>query len=228
MSLRANAHVWAPSLLLASLGLSECARVYHFIFTAVLHHDKAHRGLDHDHPSVPRARMQLAGAAAGLAAGAVSYAATVALLERALSATALDARRLFDAPPPQRAPLTLARAAAALSPRSATRGGVRAFFAAHGLQLMARGVAAGWAFLVLAPAAHAAAMGAFAHERTHEEQRASKWGREYRAATEEVVDFVDRLEQQGRERKGDAAAARVAAAAARPREDYAGFLEKRV
>ena len=197
-----HAHIWAPTLFLTAVALRECGNVYQYIFRSVLRHDKAMRGLDHDHPSVPQLRMHAAGASAAAAVGSVTYFATATLLERAMSATSPDPRRLFDAPLAAPPPITLRRALAALSPHTATRSSVAAFFTAHGLQLMARSVAFGWAFLVLSPAAHAATMGLFAHENTHEEQRASKWGREYRASTEEVVDLMDELQRKRGERGG--------------------------
>jgi hypothetical protein len=204
-----NAHLWLSGAVVGGLLLRECVHTYRYIFFAVLNHDKSRRGLDHDHPSVNQLHMHAAGAAGALAVGVPTYLASAYVLERALRPTTPDPSVLFDAPPAPAPRLTLAALGRALSPRVGTRTSTRAFFAAHGGQLMARGFAFAWAFLVLAPAAQATCMGHFAHVRTHEEQRASFFGRAYRADTDEdVVDFL-----QEREARATAAAAAAAAAA---------------
>ena len=195
MALR-NAHVWVPGAVLGGLLLRECITTYRYIFHAVLNHDKTRRGLDHDHPSVDQLRMRSAGVVAALAAGLPTYLASSYVLERALGATAPDPSVLVDAPPSRAPRATLAALARALSPRAASRASLRAFFAAHGLQLMAQSFAFGWSFLVIAPAAQAAAMGEFAYARSHEEFRASAFGRAYRAETEVVVDLVQEQEER--------------------------------
>lgn len=178
--------------LLGGFALRECYHTYHYVFSAVLHHDKTRRGLDHEHPSVNQLHMRTAGAAGAVGVGSASYFFAARVLESALFAAAPDPAVLVDAPV-ARAPLTLAVLARALSPRVATRASVTAFFAAHGGVLLARGFAGGWSFLVLAPAAQAWTMSHFAHVRSHEEHRASAFGRSYRRDTEGVVDLAERL-----------------------------------
>lgn len=183
-----NAHLWVPGALFGGLLLRECVHTYRYVFSAVLHHDKARRGLDHDHPSVNQLHMRAAGVAGALGVGVPTYLAAAWVLERALRPSALDPSVLLDAPPAPR--LTLGALARALSPRAATPASLRAFSKVHGAQLLAKAVAFGWTFLVLAPAAQAAAMAPFAYERSHEEQRASAYGKAYRRDTEEVVDLL--------------------------------------
>ena len=183
-----NAHLWVPGAVVGGLLLRECVHTYRYIFFAVLHHDKTRRGLDHDHPSVNQLHMRAAGVAGALGVGVPSYLGSAWVLERALRPSVPDPTVLFDAPPPPR--LTLGVLARALSPRAATPASLRAFSSVHGAQLLAKAFAFGWSFLVLAPAAQAAAMAHFAYERSHEEQRASAYGRAYRRDTEEVVDLL--------------------------------------